>query len=532
MPDEGIVQVKRAMISVSDKTDIEWFAKELKKFDIEIISTGGTAKSLADSGVSVTQISDYTGFPEIMGGRVKTLHPKIHGGILSDRDNPEHAQAMRSNDIQAIDMVVINLYPFENTVAKNASFEECIENIDIGGPAMIRASAKNHKHVCVVTSPHDYRKIIEEMKEYKGGISEKTRKLTAYKAFSMTARYDNAVSSWLGSQIRQDNEDDFPLVLNINAIKQKDLRYGENPHQKACVYVHDQKRPCVANAIQIQGKEMSYNNYCDGDAAYDLVREFESPAVAIIKHANPCGVAQSDNLADAYQKALACDPISAFGGIIALNRELDAKTAELISKKFVEVVIAPAISKQAKEIIAKKENIRVLVTGYDGGDITSENMIRQIEGGFLLQQKDNALILPENLRVVTKRSPSEQELRDLLFAAKVCKHVKSNAIVYAKNGATVGIGAGQMSRVDSCKIAINKSIEIAKSESLAEPAVRNSVVASDAFFPFADGLSVAVNGGATAAIQPGGSKRDDEVIKLANEKDIAMIFTGIRNFRH
>jgi len=520
------VRITRALISVSDKTGLVALGQALAARGVEILSTGGSAQRLAEAGVPVKEVSDHTGFPEIMDGRVKTLHPRIHGGILARRDT--HAAAMQQHDIPPIDLVVVNLYPFEATVAKGAGFEDCVENIDIGGPGMIRAAAKNHDFVAVVTDPEDYEELLGELERNDGATTLALRKKLAQRAYARTAAYDAAISAWFAGQLGET----FPPRWSISGQLSQTLRYGENPHQQAAFYVTGEQRPGVATAIQLQGKELSYNNLNDTDAAFELVAEFERPAVAIIKHANPCGVAEGSNLLEAYNLALRCDPVSAFGGIIALNRSLDAATAEEIAKLFAEVVIAPDADDAARAVLASKKNLRVLLTKDMPDPAAPGMMIKALSGGFLLQNRDSGRVSPAELKVVTKRAPTEQEMRDLLFAFRVAKHVKSNAIVYTKDGATVGIGAGQMSRVDSARIAAIKSAEASKAAGIAEPLTKGSVVASDAFFPFADGLLAAAEAGVTAVIQPGGSIRDNEVIAAADEKGLAMVFTGMRHFRH
>ena len=521
--------IRRALLSVSDKTGLVDLARFLAGHGVEILSTGGSAKLLADQGVPVREVADYTGFPEMMDGRVKTLHPKVHGGLLGLRD--KHADAMAQHDIGAIDLLVVNLYPFEETVAKGAGFDECIENIDIGGPAMIRSAAKNHKFVTVVVSPADYKAVIDDMTAHGGATTEGVRRRLAATAYARTAAYDSAISGWFAGQLGQT----FPERLTVSGSLQQTLRYGENPHQQAAFYVSGDKRPGVASARQLQGKELSYNNLNDTDAAYEAVAEFdpaESPAVVIVKHANPCGVAIAPSMAEAYRRALACDPVSAFGGIIALNRTLDGETATEISKIFTEVIIAPDATDEAREIIAAKKNLRLLLAGGLPDPAAPGMSIKSVAGGYLLQNRDNGRVFRDGLKVVTKRAPTERELTDLLFAFRVCKHVKSNTIVYVKDGATVGVGAGQMSRVDSARIAARKALDVAEAEGLAEPRTRGSVVASDAFFPFADGLLAAAEAGATAVIQPGGSMRDQEVIDAADAAGLAMVLTGMRHFRH
>ncbi|MFK7840471.1 MAG: bifunctional phosphoribosylaminoimidazolecarboxamide formyltransferase/IMP cyclohydrolase [Bdellovibrionales bacterium] len=526
------VKIKRALISLSNKLGAEELANELVKHGVEILSTGGTAKLLKDAGIPVTDVSDHTGFPEIMDGRVKTLHPTIHGGLLARRDNDAHVKAMGDNGISDIDLLVVNLYPFVDTVqGDDPSYENCIENIDIGGPAMIRAAAKNHQFVTVLTDPQDYESVISCLNNHNGEITYKLRKRLAATAYALTATYDSNIASWFVDQM--DDNYGFPRRISFSGNLKQTLRYGENPHQEAGLYtVDDSLRPGAARAYQVQGKELSYNNLNDTDAAFELVAEFEAPTVAIIKHANPCGVASANNITNAYEAALACDPVSAFGGIIALNKTLDADTATAITRIFVEVIIAPDISGDAMDILAKKKNIRVLTTGEMPKHAGTRRMVKRIAGGLLVQDSDNGLITKDNLKVVSDRNPTDQEVEDMLFAFRVAKHVKSNAIVYAKDLATVGVGAGQMSRVDSARIAAWKAQEAAKKLELDAPLTKGSVVASDAFFPFADGLISAAEAGVTAVIQPGGSIRDEEVIEAANERGLAMVFTGMRHFRH
>ncbi len=519
--------VRRALVSVSDKTGLAELGKFLAARGVEILSTGGSAKALREAGVPVAEVSDYTGFPEMMDGRVKTLQPKIHGGLLARRDTPGHVEAMQKHGIKPIDLVVINLYPFEATVAKGAGFEECIENIDIGGPALIRAAAKNHDFVAVVTEPADYAALIDDIKANNGAVSADLRKRLAASAYARTGAYDAAISQWFARQLG----DEFPHRLVLGGVRRQALRYGENPHQRAAFYTDGSNRPGIATATQVQGKELSFNNLNDADAAYELVAEFERPAIVIVKHANPCGVATADSCADAWDKALACDPVSAFGGIIALNRTLDGAAAAKIAEIFSEVIIAPDADDAAKAVLAKKKNLRLLLTGRMPDPKDEGWVIRSLSGGYLVQSRDRSVIEGE-LKVVTKRVPTKTELADLMFAFTVCKHVKSNAIVYAKDRATVGIGAGQMSRVDSARIAVWKAAEAAKAAGKTANPVQGSVVASDAFFPFADGLLAAAEAGATAVIQPGGSVRDDEVIKAADDRGLAMVFTGQRHFRH
>jgi phosphoribosylaminoimidazolecarboxamide formyltransferase/IMP cyclohydrolase len=523
--------VARALISVSDKTGLLEFADALARRGITVISTGGTRKLLAAAGVPVTDISDVTGFPEIMDGRVKTLHPSVHGGLLGVRTNPEHQAAMFAHGIEAIDLLVVNLYPFESTVERGADFATCIEDIDIGGPAMIRAAAKNHDDVVVVVEPADYAKVLAELDANGGATTRTLRRALAQKAFSRTAAYDAAISNWLAGETGAD----APPWLSVGGRLAEAMRYGENPHQKAAFYLAPEKRRGVATARQLQGKQLSFNNVNDTDAAFELVAEFDpvrTAAVAIIKHANPCGVAEGETLVEAYRAALACDPVSAFGGIVALNRTLDAEAARAIVEVFTEVIIAPEATPEAEAIIASRKNLRLLVAGGLPDPRASGQTIRSVAGGYLIQDRDGAVVDDMPLRVVTKRAPTDEELSDLRFAFRVAKHVKSNAIVYAKGGRTVGIGAGQMSRVDSSRIAAWKAEEAARGAGLAESLARGSVVASDAFFPFADGLLAAAEAGATAVIQPGGSIRDEDVIAAADKAGLAMVFTGYRHFRH
>ena len=521
--------IRRALISVSDKTGLEDFARALaEEFNVGIISTGGTAKALKDAGIVVTDVSEVTGFPQIMDGRVKTLHPKVHGGLLAVRGNAEHETAMADNDIAPIDLLVVNLYPFEQTVAAGADYDACVENIDIGGPAMIRAAAKNHGSVTVIVDPADYDKLLGDMRQHGGATCAKFRRKLAHKAFARTAAYDAAISNWLGAVI--DSPDGkaagFGRTYTAQFVRKQGMRYGENPHQAAAFYVEaDAAEPSVAHAEQLQGKELSYNNIADADAALECVKQFdEAPACVIVKHANPCGVALGGSLLEAYERAFATDPESAFGGIIAVNRPLDEETAQaIIERQFVEVIIAPEVSEAAAAAVAKKKNVRLLRTGQWTTAPTGRLDYKKVTGGLLVQDADLALY--DDLKVVTKRAPTEREMHDLLFAWKVCKFVKSNAIIYAKDAMTVGVGAGQMSRVNSARIAVIKAEQ-------AGLEVKGSVVASDAFFPFADGLLQAAEAGATAVIQPGGSIRDEEVIQAADEKNLAMVFTGMRHFRH
>ncbi|USG61290.1 bifunctional phosphoribosylaminoimidazolecarboxamide formyltransferase/IMP cyclohydrolase [Sneathiella marina] len=532
MPASDLQPVKRALISVSDKAGLIDLGNALIAQNIEILSTGGSAKMLQDAGISVTEVADHTHFPEMMDGRVKTLHPKIHGGILGLRDNDDHMAAMDQHDIGPIDLVVVNLYPFEETVAKGADFHTCIENIDIGGPAMIRSAAKNYGFVNVVVDSEDYGPVVEELMAHNGKTSIELRKRLAAKAYARTGAYDAAISSWYATQLGEV----FPDRMVFGGTRQQIMRYGENPHQQAAFYSNDENRIGVASSTQLQGKELSYNNFNDTDAAFELVAEFDpnvfGPACAIIKHANPCGVALGSTLAEAYKSAFACDTTSAFGGIIALNQTLDMATAEEIVKIFTEVIIAPDADDDAKAVIASKKNLRLLLTGGLPEPTTSGQLIKSLAGGYLVQDRDNQLTAQAELQVVSQKVPTEQELSDMKFAFTVAKHVKSNAIVYVRDGVTVGIGAGQMSRVDSSKIAASKALEAAQNAGDEISWAKGSVVASDAFFPFADGLLAAAEAGATAVIQPGGSMRDDDVIKAADAAGLAMVLTGMRHFRH
>jgi phosphoribosylaminoimidazolecarboxamide formyltransferase/IMP cyclohydrolase len=520
--------IARALLSVSDKTGLVPFAQALAGRGVEVLSTGGTARALTEAGLTVVEVAEVTGFPEMLDGRVKTLHPAIHGGLLAQRDRPEHDAALARHGIRPIDLLVVNLYPFAATVARGAPYEECVEHIDIGGPALIRAAAKNHQDVTVVTEPEDYGAVLEDMARTDGATSLALRRRLAGLAYARTAAYDAAIAAWFAAQ----QGETFPPVLALAGRLSQRLRYGENPHQQAAFYTGGEIRRGVATAEQIQGKELSFNNLNDTDAAFELVAEFAEPAVAIIKHANPCGVAVAAGLRRAWDKALACDPVSAYGGIVAVNRPLDAATAEAIAKLFVEVVIAPAIVPEAEAALRRRTALRVLVTGGMPDPAAPGVTLRSLAGGYLLQSRDNGEVAAAQLKTVTQRAPTPRELADLLLAFRVAKHVKSNAIVYAKGGATVGIGAGQMSRVDSARIAAWKAAEAGKAAGLTESPAQGSVVASDAFFPFADGLEAAIAAGATAAIQPGGSVRDSEVIAAADKAGIAMVFTGMRHFRH
>ena len=526
-----IVPIRRALISLSDKSGLEELANALAGAGVELVSTGGTAGKLRELGHKVRDISDLTGFPEMMDGRVKTLHPKVHGGLLAVRDNPEHVAAMEAHGIGAIDLVVVNLYPFEATVARGASRDEIIENIDIGGPSMVRSAAKNHDHVAIVTDPADYAELARQI-EANGGTDLAFRRKLAAKAYARTAAYDSMIASWFAFA---DQQQAYPDSRFIVGSKSLELRYGENPHQKAALYLPmGPSTPGVAQARQVQGKELSYNNLNDANAALELVAEFRDgpPTVVIVKHANPCGVASGDSLLDAWNQALACDSVSAFGGIVAVNRKLDAATAEAICDIFTEVVVAPEAEDAAIAAFARKKNLRLLLTGGLPDPARGGQTVAVIAGGLLIQDRDSGMLTKDMLKVVTRREPTEQELKDCMFAWTVAKHVKSNAIVYAKDGATAGIGAGQMNRRDSVRIAAIKAREAAETYGWPGPRTMGSAVASDAFFPFADGLLAAVEAGATAVIQPGGSIRDEEVIAAADEAGLAMVFTGMRHFRH
>jgi len=526
------IKIRRALLSVSDKAGLAELGQALARHGVELVSTGGTAKALREAGLDVRDVSDLTGFPEMMDGRIKTLHPKVHGGLLAVRDNPDHAAAMAEHDIGPIDLVVVNLYPFAQTVARGAERHEIIENIDIGGPSMVRSAAKNHGFVTIATDPADYAELIAALDADDGATSIDLRRRFAAKAFAATASYDGAIAQWFAfADQRQSFPDSLPLTLR----RADELRYGENPHQQAALYIPAGPHSSgIAQAQQIQGKALSYNNYNDADAALELVSEFagQGPSCVIVKHANPCGVAAGATLIDAYQAALACDSVSAFGGIVAVNEPLTAEAAQAITGIFTEVVIAPDADEEARAIFAAKKNLRLLLTGALPDAARSGLTLKSIAGGYLLQSRDNGRVSRDQLKVVTKRAPTDQELADCLFAWTVAKHVKSNAIVYAKGGATAGIGAGQMNRLESARIAAWKARDAADKAGWAEPRTIGSAVASDAFFPFADGLLAAVEAGATAVIQPGGSIRDDEVIAAADEAGLAMVFTGMRHFRH
>ena len=519
--------IARALISVSDKTGLAGLAEALAARGVEILSTGGTAQALRNAGIAVTDVSAHTGHPEILDGRVKTLHPAIHGGILARRDDADHRAALAAHGIGAIDLVAVNLYPFEDAVAGGGDFAACVENIDIGGPALIRAAAKNHEFVTVLTDPADYPTFLNDYKEIEGAISAELRRSLAARAYARTAAYDSAISRWFAAQ----DGEPFPERLTVSGRRRQLLRYGENPHQEAAFYADGSAPYGIADAVQVQGKALSYNNIADADAAWELAAEFDRPTVAIIKHANPCGVASADSVADAWPLALACDPVSAFGGIVACNRPLDGAAAERIADIFSEVIVAPDADTDARRILAGKQNLRLLLTEHMPDPAADRLTVRSVGGGFLAQSRD-AGITAGDLAVKTRRVPTKTEVADMLFAFTVCKHVKSNAIVYARGRRTVGIGAGQMSRVDSARIAAQKAADAARAAGLTESPAKGSVVASDAFFPFADGLLAAADAGATAVIQPGGSVRDDEVIAAADERGLAMVFTGLRHFRH
>jgi len=524
-------RVTRALLSVSDKSGLIEFARALAGHGVELVSTGGTAKAIAAAGLRVRDVSELTGFPEMMDGRVKTLHPKVHGGLLAIRDNTEHTNAMKSHGILPIDVLVVNLYPFEATVDQGADFATCIENIDIGGPAMIRAAAKNHDDVAVIVEPQDYQMVVDELAAHNGATTLALRRRLAAKAYARTAAYDAAISNWFARELKTE----APDFRSIGGRLIQPLRYGENPHQTAAFYRTPDTRPGVSTARQLQGRELSYNNINDTDAAYECIAEFDparTAACVIVKHANPCGVAEGADLVTAYRKALACDSTSAFGGIIALNRILDAEAARAMTEIFTEVIIAPDATEEAIAVVAGRRNLRLLLAGGVPDPRAPGLTAKTVAGGLLVQSRDNAVVDDMALKVVTKRAPSETELRDLKFAFRVAKHVKSNTIVYARDLATVGIGAGQMSRVDAARIAARKAQDAAKEMKLAEPLTKGSAVASDAFFPFADGMLACIEAGATAVIQPGGSVRDNEVIEAADAHGIAMVFTGVRHFRH
>src|SRR4051812_22146641 len=528
---ERLRRISRALLSVSDKSGLIEFARGLAGHGIELVSTGGTAKAIGDAGLKVRDVSDLTGFPEMMDGRVKTLHPKVHGGLLAIRDNAAHVASMHEHGIAPIDLLVVNLYPFEATIAKGAAYDDCIENIDIGGPAMIRAAAKNHNDVAVVVDADDYARVLGELDVHGGAVTLALRKSLAQKAYARTAAYDAAISNWFANEIGET----APAYRAFGGKLAEALRYGENPHQSAAFYRTGEQRFGVATMRQVQGKQLSYNNINDTDAAYECIAEFDpkrTAACVIVKHANPCGVAEGASLVDAYRKALACDSTSASGGIVAVNRTLDAEAARAITGIFTEVIIAPDATDEAIAIVGAKKNLRLLLAGGLPDPRAAGLTVKSVAGGLLVQSRDDIVLDEAQLKVVTKRAPTEAELSDLRFAFCVAKHVKSNTIVYAKDRATVGIGAGQMSRVDSSRIAARKAEDAAKELKLSTPLTKGSVVASDAFFPFTDGLLVAIEAGATAVIQPGGSIRDPEIINAADDHGIAMVFTGTRHFRH
>lgn len=530
-PLEKLIKIKRALISVSNKAGILELAQELQERNVEIVSTGGSASMLRDAGFNVKEVSELTGFPEMMDGRLKTLHPSVHGGLLAVRDEKSHLEAMEAHKIKEIDLLIVNLYPFAETVKSGADYNHCIENIDIGGPAMIRAAAKNFKYVTTVVDSQDYGDLIDELNVNNGCTSYTFRQKLSQNAFSLTANYDAMVSTWMLEQAGHIQ----PRRLSFSAALSQNLRYGENPHQSASFYVDESINSGIGAAYQIQGKELSYNNINDADAALELVNEFtesDGAAAVIIKHANPCGVGVANNLVEAYKAALHCDTTSAFGGIVAVNQIIDEESAREITKVFTEVVIAPGITDGGRKVFSSKSNLRLLTVEKSTNLACQSKVIRHVSGGYLVQDKDRKPLSQNSLRVVTKRNPTDSEFQDMLFAWKVAKHVKSNAIVYAKDLCTVGIGAGQMSRVDSCMIAAKKAEDMAKAQGLDELPTQGSALASDAFFPFADGLEAAIEAGASSIIQPGGSIRDNEVINAANEAGLAMIFTGMRHFKH
>ena len=526
---KDLIKIKRALISLSDKSNIEILLNIIKKYNIEVLSTGGTAKLLRENNIKVSDVSDYTGFPEMLDGRVKTLHPKIHGGLLGRVNINKHKEEMKQHGIEPINLVIVNLYPFSEAVKNDLNFDECIENIDIGGPSMIRSAAKNHENVCVVTSPTDYEGLNKILEKNSGNTTHQDRKLYAAKAFSKTAFYDSLISEWFNKQL----DVTWPETITISGELDNQLRYGENPHQKSAVYKKpDYKLNGVVKSNLLQGKPLSYNNLNDADAAYELIKEFKEPTIAIIKHANPCGVSSKSLLNEAWRSALRTDPQSAFGGIVSSNREITKDIAEEMHKIFLEVIIAPSFSKEALNILSKKKNLRLLAF-KDQNNLTNTNyIIKDLSDGFLIQNRDNETMDENNLNIVTNKKPSTEETKDLIFAFKIAKHVKSNAIVYAKNNSTVGIGAGQMSRIDSSQIAAIKSKKASELAGLKTNMAQGSVLASDAFFPFADGLIAAAEAGVTSIIQPGGSIKDNEVIDAANKLGLSMIFSGIRHFRH
>ena len=523
----NLIKVKRALISLSDKNNIEVLINIIKKHNIEVLSTGGTAQLIREHNITVSDVSDYTNFPEMLDGRVKTLHPKIHGGLLGRTNIIKHKKEMERHDIEPINLVVVNLYPFSEAVKNGLNFEECIENIDIGGPSMIRSAAKNHENVCVITDPGDYKAIDKILEKNLGSTSLEERKLYASKAFSKTAFYDSLISQWFNKQLSVS----WPKTITIAGQLVDQLRYGENPHQKSAVYKKvDKNLDGIVNAKLLQGKALSYNNLNDSDAAYDLIKEFDEPTIAIIKHANPCGVSSHKLINKAWESALLTDPRSAFGGIVVSNREITKELAEKMNKIFLEVIIAPSFSKESLNIFSSKKNLRLLKV--KNNLMNTDYVIKDLSDGFLMQDKDHETLDENNLNIVTNKTPTSREKMDLIFAFKVAKHVKSNAIIYAKNNSTVGIGAGQMSRIDSSQIAAIKSKKASELAGLKNNMAAGSVLASDAFFPFADGLIAAAEAGITSIIQPGGSIRDDEVIKAANKLGLSMVFSGIRHFRH
>ena len=525
-----LITIKRALISLSDKANIALIVDIIVKYNIEVLSTGGTAKLLREHNINVKDVSDYTNFPEMLNGRVKTLHPKIHGALLGKYNLTSHKNEMKQHNIEPINLVIVNLYPFSETVKNNLSFDECIENIDIGGPSMIRSSAKNHENVCVITSPNDYNELLKILDKNNGATKFKDRKLFAAKAYAKTAYYDSLISQWFNEQVNIK----WPETITIAGTLANKLRYGENPHQESAVYKNpNHNLNGIVNSELLQGKPLSYNNINDSDAAFELIKEFKSPTIAIIKHANPCGVASNKLILAAWKDALRTDPQSAFGGIVACNREVTKELAEKMHEIFLEVILAPGFTKEALKIFASKRNLRVLKTSkVDNQTIVEHKIMKDLSDGFLIQDRDTEVLNINNLNTVTIKKPNEAEIKDLIFAFKVAKHVKSNAIIYAKNNATVGIGAGQMSRIDSSQIASIKSEKASKLAGLKSNMAEGSVLASDAFFPFADGLIAAAEAGVTSIIQPGGSINDNEVIEAANKLGLSMVFTGIRHFRH
>jgi phosphoribosylaminoimidazolecarboxamide formyltransferase/IMP cyclohydrolase len=531
MTDTHPAPVRRALISVSDKAGLADRARRLAEMGVELISTGGTLSALREAGLEAKDASEITGFPEMMDGRVKTLHPRIHGGLLARRDREDDLAAMAEHAIPQIDLLMVNLYPFEEAAAAGVDIDGCIAKIDVGGPAMIRAAAKNHQHVCVCVDGADLDAVIQAMEKNEGATTLELRRRLAAKAFARTAAYDAAIAARMAQEV----EEPEPTHFAVGGPMLQTLRYGENPHQQAALYASPERRPGIASARQVQGKELSYNNLADADAAFELVSEFDAEAeaaVVIVKHANPCGVASAGSLAEAYDRAFASDPVSAFGGIVALNRELDKETADLITSHFTEVVIAPSAEEAALEILSAKKNVRVLVTGRMADPDQPGWMVKSVAGGLLVQARDIGRVTEKDLKIVTRRAPTEQEMADMLFAWRVVKHVKSNAIVYAKDGVTAGIGMGQTSRLEAARLAFRKAEEAAAENGWDGPRTKGSACASDAFFPFADGLKAAVEAGATAIIQPGGSIRDEEVVAAADEAGLAMVFTGMRHFRH